>query len=72
MYIMCVFQTGHAIAPVANCCHTKYSSQVKEDMSVKEFCDYWRNRSQGIIVTCCILFSFWSFLCSYIQILHQM
>lgn len=46
-----VFQTGHAMAPVANCCKTKYSSQVKDDMSVKEFCDYWRNRSQGIIVT---------------------
>ncbi|KAL9958455.1 hypothetical protein ACROYT_G035470 [Oculina patagonica] len=39
---------GHAIAPVANCCQTKYGSQVKKDMSVKEFCDYWKNRCQGV------------------------
>ena len=39
-------KTGHAMAPVANCCKTKYDSQVKEDMSLKEFCDYWKNRSQ--------------------------
>lgn len=38
---------GHAVAPVANCCQEKYGSQVKEEMPVKEFCDYWKNRSEG-------------------------
>lgn len=37
---------GDAVAPVANCHQTKYSSQVKQDMYVKEFCDYWRTRSE--------------------------
>ena len=38
---------GHAVAPVANCCQAKYSSQVKQDMTVKEFCDYWNKKSGG-------------------------
>ncbi|XP_020620520.1 jmjC domain-containing protein 4-like isoform X2 [Orbicella faveolata] len=52
---------GHAIAPVANCCQTKYGSQVKEDMSVKQFCDYWRNRSQGINDTQTLYLKDWHF-----------
>ncbi|PFX23269.1 JmjC domain-containing protein 4 [Stylophora pistillata] len=38
---------GDAVAPVANCYEEKYGSQVKEEMSVKEFCGYWKNRSEG-------------------------
>ena len=38
---------GHAVAPVANCCQAECSSQVKQDMTVKEFCDYWNNKSGG-------------------------
>ena len=38
---------GHAVAPVANCCQAEYSSQVKQDMTVKEFCDYWNKKSGG-------------------------
>ena len=38
---------GHAVAPVANCCQAEYSSQVKQDMTLKEFCDYWNKKSGG-------------------------
>ena len=38
---------GHAVAPVANCCQAEYSSQVKQDMTIKEFCDYWNKKSGG-------------------------
>lgn len=38
---------GHVVAPVANCCQAEYSSQVKQDMTVKEFCDYWNKKSGG-------------------------
>ena len=38
---------GHAVTPVANCCQAEYSSQVKQDMTVKEFCDYWNKKSEG-------------------------
>ncbi|XP_067018397.1 2-oxoglutarate and iron-dependent oxygenase JMJD4-like isoform X3 [Acropora muricata] len=37
---------GHAIAPVANCSQAEYNSQVKQDMSVTEFCDYWKSSFQ--------------------------
>ena len=43
----CVSKPGDGVAPIANCHQTKYSSQVKQDMYVKEFCDYWRTRSEG-------------------------
>ena len=35
------------MAPVANCCQAEYSSQVKQDMTLKEFCDYWNKKSGG-------------------------
>ena len=35
------------MAPVANCCQAEYSSQIKQDMTVKEFCDYWNKKSGG-------------------------
>ena len=38
---------GHAVAPVANCCQAEYSSQVKQDMTIKKFCDYWNKKSGG-------------------------
>ena len=38
---------GHAVAPVANCCQAEYGSQVKQDMTLKEFCDYWNKKSGG-------------------------
>ena len=38
---------GHAVVPVANCCQAEYSSQVKQDMTLKEFCDYWNKKSGG-------------------------
>ncbi|XP_074629189.1 2-oxoglutarate and iron-dependent oxygenase JMJD4-like isoform X2 [Acropora palmata] len=37
---------GYAIAPVANCSQAEYNSQVKQDMSVTEFCDYWKSSFQ--------------------------
>lgn len=37
---------GHAIAPVANCSQAEYNSQVKQNMSVTEFCDYWKSSFQ--------------------------
>lgn len=40
-------QFGHSIAPVANCGQAKYNSQVKQDMSVAEFCDYWMDSCQS-------------------------
>ena len=35
--------------PVANCSQAEYNSQVKRDMSVTEFCEYWKSSFQGVI-----------------------
>ena len=35
------------MAPVANCCQAEYGSQVKQDMTLTEFCDYWNKKSGG-------------------------
>ena len=53
---LCPWKSGHAIAPVANCSQAEYSSQVKQDMSVTEFCDYWKSSFQGVV---CKIFLMW-------------
>lgn len=57
---------GHATAPVANCSQAEYNSQVKRDMSVTEFCDYWKSSFQDekikTDVLCLKDWHFWHFL----------
>ena len=70
--VLCFQTTGHSIAPVANCGQAKYNSQVKQDMSVAEFCDYWMDSCQSILAKDLFphIFCFWCFWAPFCSILN--